>query len=130
MTSVVRDPTFNERQARMTAILLEPVYGSLDVAALAELEEMLLIAIDDSATGILIDLGNNSYIGCGFLGVLLRCYRRAERSGRVFWLCDLSPFSARVLTITHLDSLWSVVPTRQPAIEVMQRSAGASHVCV
>lgn len=127
MTTTARDLACDERETGITIIRLRCEYGSADCQTLAELEGHLLGESDDSPAGLLIDLGETTYIGCGLLGVLLRCYVRVRESNCLFALCSLNSLPETVMATTHLDSLWEIFRTRQEAIEAMQQSL--DHEC-
>ena len=121
MTSTARDSACDEQQTGIAIILLGREYGSADFQTLAELEEQLLGEIDGSSAGLLIDLGETVYVGCGLLSALLRCHVRVSGGNRSFALCTLNPLPESVLAITRLDSLWEIFRTRREAIEAMQQ---------
>jgi anti-anti-sigma factor len=121
MTTTARDLACAEREAGITIIRLRREYGSVDCQTLAELEAHLRGESDDFPAGLLIDLGETTYIGCGLLSVLLRCYVRVREDNCRFALCSLNSLPESVLATTHLNSLWEIFRTRREAIEAMQQ---------
>lgn len=113
-------------------VRLGPQYGSVQVGVLRELEQRLTAGISRASIGLIVDLGETIYIGCGLLNVLLRCHQRANRLNRRVVLCRPKPLTRRVLAITQLDSLWELSKTRHATIEAAHRSLlgvekGTSH---
>lgn len=116
----VKDSVFDDRRAETAVICLDRSYRSAESGMLERLDQRLQAALDDSTAGVLLDFGHNSQIGCGFLNVLLQCYRRTTETDRRFALCGLKPLPTKVLEVTRLNSLWEVFQTRREAIEAMR----------
>lgn len=121
MTSIDRELACDKHQRGITVIRLGREYGSADCHTLAQLEECIEREIDDFPAGLLIDLSETIYIGCGFLNVLLCCYARVRERNIRLAFCSLSSLLKRVFTTTHHEFVWEIRRTRQDAIEIMQR---------
>jgi anti-anti-sigma factor len=109
-----------EEQREIAIISLEPAYGSLNLHALVELEHNLLHeTIHTDPPGLILDLGETVYFGCGLIRVLLRGLRQARERNQRFALCQLREFPREVLETTRLNSLFETFETRDEAIEAM-----------
>ena len=96
-------------------------YSSSDFQLLLALESHLTREADSAPVGLVIDLGETVYMGCGLLSVLLRCSARLNEGKRRFAMCTLNALSENVLAVTQLDSKWEVFPTRADAVQAMRR---------
>jgi anti-anti-sigma factor len=84
-------------------------YGSLDVAKLARLRELLAyLAAWRSAQRLVVDLSNVQYFGAGFVGVLVDTWHLLSQSGRKLALRGLTPHSAKLIRAMHLEKLFEV----------------------
>ena len=106
----------------ISIIILEAEYDSADFQKLREVERVLIVHLEDSSIGLLIDFGHTNHVGGGFLSSLVRCYQRATSLKRRFVICSLKPWPRKVLAVTRLNSLWDIFETRQEAIAAMQIS--------
>lgn len=105
----------------VTVIELQREYGSGDFHTLADLEEVLLQAIDNQPAVLLIDLSETTGIGCGLINTLLRCSLRAAPKECELVLCGLGALQLSTLQMLRLDTYWSIFPSSEQAIEALQR---------
>jgi anti-anti-sigma factor len=118
------ESTRGTQTAGIKIVALGAEYGSSSGALIGEVERGIAKAIDDCAVGVLIDCDKTTYIGCGFLTMLLRTYKRARGSNRSLFLSTAAGGLARVFAITRFDSVCSVFPSRLHAIRVMAPQRG------
>ncbi len=114
-------PSCAGQQTEIRLVLLGPAYGSGQSQTLCDLERRLTAGINSASTGLLVDFGGTTYVGCGLLNVLLRCNERAKHMNRRVVFCGLMPLPRQVLVITRLESLWEVFETRQKAMEAARQ---------
>jgi anti-anti-sigma factor len=76
------------------------VAGELDLACADELAAILCRTLDDSPTGLRIDLGGVEFCDCAGLRALLRARKFARDHGRSFTLERSSPAMDLILRIT------------------------------
>ena len=89
--------------------LAQAEYGSVDIAKLARMHELLAyLAARRDARRLVLDLSNVQYFGAGFVGVLVDTRRLLYQAGRQLTLCGLKPFCARLIRVMHLDKLFDV----------------------
>jgi len=105
------------RQQGVTVIELDPSYHSLDDETLGEFGRSLLTEADQAdPPRLLLDLSHTSYVGSGFIELLVRVWKRVKMRGGIMALCGLRPFCAEVLGVTRLDTIWPIYPHRSEAI--------------
>lgn len=121
MTRITQASGNTRRQPNIAIIPLGREYGSSDTQLLADTEELVANELDGDCGGLLLDLRQTTYAGCGFLTLLLRCCMQAKESDVRFGLCTLDLKLASVLAATRLDSLWETFPIRRDAIAAMNR---------
>jgi anti-anti-sigma factor len=110
---------------RVTVVALGPNYKIIDEHCLeGGLGETLIdIAIDATPPLVVLDLSQTQFFGSSFIEVLFRVWNRLQgRSGR-FAICGLTPHCSDVLKITHLDTLWPLMTTRQEAVTALSQDA-------
>ncbi len=108
---------------RVTVIALGPKYKIIDEHALdGGLGESLIeIAVEAEPPLVVLDLSQTQFFGSSFIEVLFRVWNRLQgRSGR-FAICGLTPHCYDVLKITHLDTLWPLMPTRHEAVSAISK---------
>jgi anti-anti-sigma factor len=66
---------------------------------------------------LVIDLSYTEFFGSSFIEVLFRLANRVTKrdKGR-FAIAGLRPYCAEVLSVTHLDELWSTYETTEEAV--------------
>ena len=104
------------------------VRGEVHVSTAPEFSERLNEAIATGKTGVVIDMSAVEFIDSTGLSVLLNALRRVTRQQGRLALVVSNPTVLRLFEITRLDSTFDIAPTRQEAIERVQRdgsSAGA-----
>lgn len=96
--------------------------GELDVATVPELDEALRRAIDEGRTAIVVDLLELTFLDSTGLMVLLNGLRRVMRQdGRLVLACT-NPTVLRLLDVTGTSSTFTIVETREQAIEAARAS--------
>jgi anti-anti-sigma factor len=84
---------------------------------------MLQSACDAEPPELLIDLGETTFFGGEFLGLLCECFHEIERRRGQFALCDVRAELRDELHATKLDGLWAVYATQDEALEAMMHRA-------
>ena len=106
---------------RVTVIALGASYKVIDELALeAGLGDCLLeIATEAVPPLVVLDMSKTQFFGSSFIEVLFRLWNRLQgRSGK-FAICGLNSHCLDVLKITHLDSLWPLMATREEAVAAL-----------
>jgi anti-anti-sigma factor len=108
---------------QVTVIALGPKYKIIDEHVLDTGlgETMIEIALDAKPPLVVLDLSQTQFFGSSFIEVLFRVWNRLQgRSGK-FAICGLTPHCYDVLKITHLDTLWPLMPTRAEAVAAVSK---------
>ena len=90
--------------------------GEIDMASADALREELNEAVQSTATDVLVDLTNVTFMDSTGLGVLAKARMRAEERGCVIRLVGPIPHVAKVLHITQLDQVIPVHETLDEAL--------------
>ena len=100
----------------VTVFHVDRQYDSLDEGKVGEFSALVMEAVERAQHPLLLlDLGDTTFIGSGFLGVLVRAWKRIrDRQGRMA-LCRVNPLCAEVLHASKLDTIWEIYPTRDEA---------------
>ena len=105
---------------KVTVAEIGPEFEALDEDILHRVRDFLLDLADHADPPYLvIDLSNTEYFGSGFIEVLFRVWNRMQRRRGRLALCSLRPYCAEVLKIARLDTVWSIYPTREAAVEAL-----------
>ena len=102
--------------AGVTVFQVDRQYDSLDEVKVGEFSALLMDAVEGAPHPLLLlDLGDTTFIGSGFLGVLVRAWKRIrDRKGRMA-LCRVNPLCGEVLRASKLDTIWEIYSTRDEA---------------
>ncbi|HUG90562.1 MAG TPA: STAS domain-containing protein [Planctomycetaceae bacterium] len=112
------------RQDGVTVIELGPEFENLDEHALETLREAVLEAAQHAdPPRLVLDLSHTKFFGSAFIELLFRAFSRVnEHEGGIFALSGLTEYCAEVITVTHLDRLWQIHPTRDAAVKALSGS--------
>jgi anti-anti-sigma factor len=84
-------------------------------------QELLGLLDQEHIENVVMDFHRTAYYGSTALGFFVRLWKRARsRNGRMAF-CNVSEHEAEILKITGLDRLWLICPSRQEALEAVQR---------
>ena len=100
---------FNVAEQRQGGASIFAVSGELDLRTSPELEERLGGAFDAGAELVILDLRQIEFMDSTGLRVLLAAHQRAHESGRRFALVKGADQVERVLTLTGVRDLLTVV---------------------
>lgn len=94
------------------------VGGDVDLHSAPELREQLEhLSSEESASRIVVDLSEATFLDSMALGVLLAAKRTAEAHGKRFAIVAATTEIRRIFEITMLDSVFALHPTRDAALE-------------
>jgi anti-sigma B factor antagonist len=97
-------------------IAVVSVQGEVDLFTAPELKTAAQRAIDDGATRLVVDLTATRFLDSTALGVLIGLVKRVRPDGDVV-IVNTEPSTTKTLAITGLDSVFTVVETRDAALE-------------
>lgn len=106
-----------EIHGRTTIVHLQRDYGSTQVEALRDAENLLLNAnLDSERPKLLLDMGGTDYFGSEFLSILVRCHQRISDLGGRLAICRANCNLMAELAAANLDILLPVYDTRAEAL--------------
>ena len=92
------------------------VHGEIDIFTAPEFKALIAGAIEAGRELVVVDLAAATFIDSSSLGVLISAHRRLGlRDGRLVIACDV-PEVRKTFAITGLDSVLSIVETREDAL--------------
>jgi len=105
-----------EKHGSITIIGLN---GRLDTTNYIEFENKLLEEISQGSS-VLIECTHLVYISSSGLRVLLLALKKAEKTSSKLALCSLQTGIMEVFRISAFDSIFSIYPYKQDALEKLQ----------
>jgi anti-anti-sigma factor len=115
-------PTFEltvETLDEGTAIVT--VRGEIHLATAPDFSERLNEVIAAGATAVIVDLTAVGFIDSTGLSVLLNALRRVTRAGGSLVLVCTNPTVLRLFEVTKMDTTFTIVSTREQALERVRR---------
>ena len=104
-------------------VLVVAVSGELDLYTAPELRSLLLGAINDGRTAVVLDLRETTFLDSTALGVIIAAMKALRvRSGRLVLVNDRTSIT-KTLTITGLDHLLAVETAVEDAVRVARGEA-------
>jgi anti-anti-sigma factor len=91
--------------------------GRLDQSLTPQLEKTLNQLLDSDPQGIIVDLGQATYINSGGLRCLVSAWRRAKRQANGLVLCGLSPRLTEIFMMVGFDQVFEIYDTCAQARE-------------
>lgn len=114
-----------ETEQGVTVISLGPEYESLDESLLDELRDAILNVADTATPAkVALDLAHTKFFGSAFIEIMFRAWKRLKSRGGIFAISGLTPYCAEVVTVTHLDRLWTIYDNREQAVREMENGGG------
>jgi anti-sigma B factor antagonist len=100
------------------------VSGEIDLFTAPEFKQRVSAPIDSGRTHVIVDLTDTTFIDSSSLGVLIGAHRRLRRiEGALAIVCDNESI-VKTFRITGLDSVFTIVPTLDEALNGDTVSAG------
>ncbi len=81
-----------------------------------------LLGLPEDLSRVVIDLGHVDFFGSSFIEVLFRLWNRLKSRGGSFALCGLCPYCREVLSVTNLDTLWTICDSEDEAIKAVREA--------
>lgn len=104
-------------QDDVTYIVLGENYDNLDDETLNADSEFLLQSADAVDPPLLVlDMSNTRFFASEFLGRLFRVWQRLQKRGGKMAVCSASELCGEILTVTRVDTIWTITETRDEAI--------------
>ncbi len=101
------------------------VRGEIDLFTAPELKSTLTDVIDAGKTGVVVDLGETTFLDSTALGVLIGAVKRLRSRDGTLTIVNTDPNIAKTFEITGLDQIFTILPTRDEAVEALAAAADA-----
>jgi anti-sigma B factor antagonist len=101
------------------------VRGELDLFNASELKEAFARCIDAGRIRIIVDLAETTFVDSSGLSVLMAACKRLRSRGGTLAMVNLNETIARILQITGLDQTFTILPTREAAIDAVAAADAA-----
>ncbi len=98
-------------------VTIVEIDGTLIVGNRQEFKQKVLDELDRGARKVLVDFARTTYIDSSGLGVLVSLAKRVRELGGDLRLADLNDDLQTLFELTKLDTLFTIAPTRQRALE-------------
>jgi anti-sigma B factor antagonist len=99
------------------------VAGEVDIFTAPELKRSIGAAIDGGAREIVVDLTDTRFLDSTALGVLIGAVKRLRPLDGRLVIVNTEPSTAKTFEITGLDQIFSIVETREDAIDALAQRA-------
>lgn len=106
---------------------------TLVATAQADLREMDYQGVEAGASSVLdllhngtvrnvvLDFHKTDYYGSTALGFFVKLWKRVRSRGGRMAFCGVSDHEREILKVTRLDGLWPICPTREEALQAVER---------
>lgn len=109
----------------MTILCTSATYAALELQSLQELGEALLCeAAHADPPRLVIDMSETKFIGSSFIELVVRAWKRIRSRDGAMALCAVQPFCREVLSVSRLDTIWMIHPTRVEALKALAPVSG------
>ena len=95
------------------------VRGEIDLFTAPDLKATLLGAIESGKSRIVVDLTETTFLDSTALGVLIGAVKRLRSRDGVLTIVNTDPNIAKTFEITGLDQIFTIVPTRDEAVDAV-----------
>jgi anti-sigma B factor antagonist len=95
------------------------VRGEIDLFTAPELKQVLAEAIEGGRIRIIVDLTNTTFLDSTALGVLIGAVKRLRSRDGALAIVNVDDNIAKTFEITGLDQIFTIVPTRDEAIDAV-----------
>jgi anti-anti-sigma factor len=109
------------RDGQVTVIALGEDYESVDEGVLTDLRDVILNAVDEADPPLVVlDLSHTTFFGSSFIELIFRAWNRVQaKDGGKFVISGLTHYCREVISITHLDQLWSIYDNADDAVKAL-----------
>ncbi|MCQ2607831.1 MAG: STAS domain-containing protein [Bacteroidales bacterium] len=104
---------------KSTYTLIEILADRLDIRIAASLKSDLVQLNGNREKNIVLDLSNCAYCDSSGLSAILVANRLCKNSKGIFVLCGLQEAIERLITISQLDSVLTIVSTKEKADDLL-----------
>jgi len=117
--SITEHPIDNERHVLA-------VRGEIDLFTAPELKQVLAESIESGRVRIIVDLTNTTFLDSTALGVLIGAVKRLRSRDGALAIVNVDDNIAKTFEITGLDQIFTIVPTRDEAVDAVDPARDAA----
>ena len=99
------------------------VRGEIDLFTAPELKKMLADAIENGATRVVVDLSETTFLDSTALGVLIGAVKRLRSRDGQLVIVNTDANIAKTFEITGLDQIFTILDTRDAAVDALDTAA-------
>ena len=102
------------------------VRGEIDLFTAPELKQVLAESIEGGRIRIVVDLTDTTFLDSTALGVLIGAVKRLRSRDGALAIVNVDDNIAKTFEITGLDQIFTIVPTRDEAVEAVDPARDAA----
>jgi anti-sigma B factor antagonist len=102
------------------------VRGEIDLFTAPELKQVLAEAIEGGRIRIIVDLTDTTFLDSTALGVLIGAVKRLRSRDGALAIVNVDDNIAKTFEITGLDQIFTIVPTRDEAVDAVDPARDAA----
>ena len=95
------------------------VRGEIDLFTAPELKQVLAESIEGGRIRIIVDLTDTTFLDSTALGVLIGAVKRLRSRDGALAIVNVDDNIAKTFEITGLDQIFTIVPTRDEAVDAV-----------
>jgi anti-sigma B factor antagonist len=95
------------------------VRGEIDLFTAPELKQVLAESIEGGRIRIIVDLTETTFLDSTALGVLIGAVKRLRSRDGALAIVNVDDNIAKTFEITGLDQIFTIVPTRDEAVDAV-----------
>jgi anti-sigma B factor antagonist len=102
------------------------VRGEIDLFTAPELKQVLAESIEGGRIRIIVDLTDTTFLDSTALGVLIGAVKRLRSRDGALAIVNVDDNIAKTFEITGLDQIFTIVPTRDEAVDAVDPARDAA----
>ncbi len=102
------------------------VRGEIDLFTAPELKQVLAESIEAGRVRIVVDLTETTFLDSTALGVLIGAVKRLRSRDGALAIVNIDENIAKTFEITGLDQIFTIVPTREEAVDAVDPARDAA----
>ena len=102
------------------------VRGEIDLFTAPELKQVLAESIEAGRVRIIVDLTDTTFLDSTALGVLIGAVKRLRSRDGALAIVNIDDNISKTFEITGLDQIFTIVPTRDEAIDAVDPARDVS----
>ena len=102
------------------------VRGEIDLFTAPELKQVLAESIEGGRVRIIVDLTDTTFLDSTALGVLIGAVKRLRSRDGALAIVNVDDNIAKTFEITGLDQIFTIVPTRDEAVDAVDPARDAA----